>query len=214
MLQGVLQPDFGQFGYFFMLSTCKISKFAFAMTGLVTTIAFIVGTWCYKQYLKNVETRTLLFWDTIMVIVSQVAGLAWALRWNLKIGINDLIFALLTDVVFGTVSRALNMLPSLALFVKITPKGIEATVFAFLTGTCNLASTVIAPNVGAFINDKFLHMTAKDFEDNKLDGYVKMRWVCLIAAFLPFATLMLIPLSIDLKKWQSERVEEENAKDE
>ena len=46
----------------------------------------------------------------------------------------------------------MNLLPTLALFAKITPTKIEGTVFAFLTGTTNLANNVLAPLVGVWIN--------------------------------------------------------------
>lgn len=47
---------------------------------------------------------------------------------------------------------AFTNLPILAFFVKVVPKQIEGTVFAFLTGTINLSNQVIAPMVGVFIN--------------------------------------------------------------
>ena len=199
MLQGILQPSFGEFGYFFMLTTCKISKFTYAATNLVTKVSFIVGTWYYKEYLKDIENRTIIFWGTIMGIVSGVASLAWAMRLNLVIGISDLVFVLLTDVVFGIVARALNVLPCLALFAKITPKGIEGTIFAFLTGMSNFADLVISPAIGAFINNRFIHVTSKDFNNGDLSGFVKLKWIGLFCSFLPLLTLFLIPLAADIR---------------
>jgi hypothetical protein len=40
----------------------------------------------------------------------------------------------------------------MALFAKITPKRIEGTTFAFLTGTMNFATTVIGPGMGVWEN--------------------------------------------------------------
>lgn len=74
-----------------------------------------------------------------------------------------------TDTIFGVVSLAMNTLPTLALFAKITPPGIEGTIFAFLTGTFNLANNVLSPMVGVFINEKFVGVTADD-----LSGYPKL----------------------------------------
>jgi len=58
----------------------------------------------------------------------------------------------------------LYSLPILALFAKITPAKIEGTIFAFLTGTMNLASTVIQPGMGTLINSKFVGANKKRYE--------------------------------------------------
>ena len=47
-----------------------------------------------------------------------------------------------SDIVSEILSQCLIMLPMMVLFAKITPKRIEATCFAFLTGTCNLTSSM------------------------------------------------------------------------
>jgi hypothetical protein len=75
------------------------------------------------------------------------------MRWNLSCGINDLSFLFFTNIVFGTVSIAFSTLPIMALFAKITPRRIEGTMFAFLTGTSNLDGGVIQPMMGAWINN-------------------------------------------------------------
>jgi hypothetical protein len=41
----------------------------------------------------------------------------------------------------------------MALFAKITPKRVEGTVFAFLTGTSNFDGSVMQPLMGAWINN-------------------------------------------------------------
>jgi hypothetical protein len=74
------------------------------------------------------------------------------MRWNTLIGMNDIIFIVLTDTIFGVISLAMNTLPTLALFARVTPRKIEGTVFAFLTGTTNLANSVISPMIGVWIN--------------------------------------------------------------
>lgn len=61
----------------------------------------------------------------------------------------------------------MNTLPTLALFAKITPPKIEGTVFAFLTGTTNLANNVIAPMIGVWINENFVGVTADDLSKYK-----------------------------------------------
>lgn len=46
----------------------------------------------------------------------------------------------------------------MVLFAKITPKRIEATAFAFLTGTSNLTHT-LSGLVGSVVNSMFVGVT-------------------------------------------------------
>lgn len=123
------------------------------MLGTIGQVTGIFGTIYYENYLKNIEVRTVLYWSTIISCVSAFCQYAFALRWNLYLGVNDLIFIIFTDTIFGVISLAMNTLPTLALFAKITPTRIEGTVFAFLTGTTNLANNVLSPMIGVWIND-------------------------------------------------------------
>jgi len=136
-----------------------------------------------------VEVRTLLYYSTIFSLISSASQYAFALRLNLALGINDVVFIVLTDTIFGVISLATSTLPTLALFAKITPKRIEGTVFAFLTGTVNLANSVLAPMVGVWINQKFIGVTAED-----LSKYKNLCLVGVVTSFLGFLILPLIPL--------------------
>ena len=76
----------------------------------------------------------------------------------------------------------------MALFAKITPKRIEGTIFAFLTGTWNLDATVIQPLMGNFING-FVGVTKDD-----LSGYSTLMLIALCVTPIAFANAFLIPL--------------------
>jgi len=67
-------------------------------------------------------------------------------------------FQILIAVLFCPLTQAANI-PMTVLFVKICPKNIEATVFAILLGSHNLAYFILSPLYGSFINDKFIHVT-------------------------------------------------------
>lgn len=94
----------------------------------------------------------------------------------------------------------MNTLPTLALFAKITPKRIEGTIFAFLTGTTNLANNVISPMIGVWLNEQFVGVTADD-----LSKYKMLCLISLLTSFLGFLILPFIPLKEDIQKYQSDR---------
>jgi len=100
-----------------------------------------------------------------------------------------MLYIILTDTIFGALGLAMGTLPMMAMFAKITPKKIEGTVFAFLTGTTNLAHTVISPMVGVWINSTFVGVTTKD-----LSNYSTLCFIVFISSFFAFIALPLIPL--------------------
>lgn len=87
--------------------------------------------------------RKVLFWNVVIGVIGTFLNYAFAMRWNLELGISDLTYIYSTSVIFGSLSTALSILPIMALFAKITPKKVEGTVFAFLSGTANLDSAIL-----------------------------------------------------------------------
>ena len=80
-------------------------------------------------------------------------------------------------------------MPVLVLFAKITPKNIEATVFALFTGVFNLSAIVISPNMGILINKLFVGVTL-----SSLDNYYKLVFIQMVLAVVPLFLIGLIPM--------------------
>ena len=133
----------------------------------------------------------------IMASLGAFLNYTLAMRWNLEIGIPDLVFLLFTDIVFSIITTLLFTLPLLALYAKITPPRIEGTTFAFLTGTSNFAKSVLAPNWGSFINHQFVGVNKKD-----LSKYSTLLLIALIGSLITFALLPLIPTKKQLKEFK------------
>ena len=186
--KGLLNPTFEEFSYFFLLNVIGISKFTFALLVLIGNICHVVGALFYKAFCRSVETRWMVLFAMIVAVFSTFLNFCFAKRWNTDIGISDLVFLLFTDIVFSVVGTLLYTLPILALFAKITPAKIEGTIFAFLTGTMNLASTVISPGMGTWINHQFVGVNKKD-----LSNYSTLCLVAFIGSILTLALLPLIP---------------------
>jgi len=152
LLLATLNPSFNEFSYFFLLNVIGISKFMFSMLVLIGQLCHILGALIYKAFCRNVDTRWMVAFSLVTSIISNALNFCFAKRWNLNWGIPDIVFLLFTDVVFQIIGTLLYTLPIMALFAKITPKKIEGTTYAFLTGTMNFGSTVISPGLGTFIN--------------------------------------------------------------
>lgn len=202
VFSGLTSPDFSDFSYYFMLNVIKLSKFQYSMLGLIGSFTGVLGTIYFEKYLKDIEVRTLIYYATICSVIQSCSSYAFACRLNLYLGINDVVFIICTDTVFGVMSLALFTLPIMALFAKITPHNIEGTVFAFLTGTVNMSNTILSPMIGVYLNNKFVGVTATD-----LSGYKNLCFFGIISSFIGFLLLPLIPLKDDIAKWQSLRQE-------
>ena len=183
-----------------MLNVVKISKFQYSMLGTIGSFTGIFGSMFYEQQLKNIEVRSLIYWSTIVSCVSSFASYGFACRWNQLLGLNDMVYIIITDTFFGVIAQAMSTLPTLALFAKITPTKIEGTVFAFLTGTTNLASNVISPMVGVWINEQFFGVTAED-----LSQYKNLCLVGVLTSFLGFLVVPMIPTKQEIQAYQDAR---------
>lgn len=162
ILDGLTNPSFSDFSYFFLLNVIGVSKFMFAMIALIGQICSVIGVMIYEKFLKDTEVRTVLFWNVVLAIIGALLNYFFAKRWNLSIGVSDYVFLIFTDVVFGAIAISFGTLPVLALFAKITPRRIEGTMFAFLTGTSNLDQGVLQPMVGSWINSQFVGVNKDD----------------------------------------------------
>ena len=183
-----MNPSFSEFSYFFMMNVIGVSKFLFSVLVLVGQICHVFGALIYKAFFRGVDTRWMILFATITHIFGAFANFMFAKRWNLEVGIPDLVFLFFTDVVFSVVQTLLYTLPIIALFAKITPKRIEGTTFAFLTGTMNLASTVISPGIGTWINYQFVGVNKKD-----LSAYSTLCLISLCCAVASLILILLIP---------------------
>jgi hypothetical protein len=144
------------------MNVIHVSKFIFSVLVLVGQICHILGAIVYKTFFRAVDTRMMIFYATLTHVIGAFMDYSFAKRWNLEFDVSDMVFLFFTDVVFECINTLLYTLPIMALFAKITPKSIEGTTFATLTGTMNLAGTVISPGIGVFINNEFVHVTKHD----------------------------------------------------
>jgi Na+/melibiose symporter-like transporter len=194
ILCGFIVPTFGDIGYYFSLNIVKFSKFTVSMLTLLSFVSLLTGTIAYERFLKFYEVRQLMKWNMIIGIVGTFIGLTFAMRLNLYLGISDIAFVILTSIITDTLSTALSHMPVLVLFAKITPKNIEATVFALFTGVLNLSGIVISPNMGILVNKLFVGVTL-----SSLENYYKLVFIQLLLSFVPLLLLSMIPMTEEIE---------------
>jgi len=125
----------------------------------------------------------------------------FVMRWNLLLGINDIVFIIFTSVITDTLILSFSVMPLLVLFAKITPKHIEATVFAFLTSVNNFSSTVVSPLIGAFINDHYVGVTSEDFTN-----FYVLIIIQIACIGIPLLFIRLIPLKKEFLQIEEDKI--------
>lgn len=196
-----LNPRFDEFTYFFLLNVIKISKFTLAFLVLVSQVSHIVGATIYQKLFKDTETRKMARFAFISSSFFSFLNFTFAKRWNLQLGIPDMVYLLFTDVVFNVFVMFMIVLPLMALFAKVTPKEIEGTIFAFLTGTMNMGNTVIATGLGSLINSQFVGVNKDD-----LSNYPTLCFIAFSGTLFNFLLLGLIPTNENIRVWRETRV--------
>ena len=139
LAKGFLTPTFEDFSYYFLLDVVEISKMTFAIIVLVSFLSTTIGATIYKAYCRAIETRTLIFFAIIINSTGLFFNFVLAKRWNLVLGISDIAFIFFSDVLFNTLSATFFAMPICSYFAKVTPKAIEATMYAILSGTMDLS---------------------------------------------------------------------------
>jgi hypothetical protein len=139
ILVGITVPTFNDFWYYFNLNVVEISLSFNSFLSLLSNICLFLGVIVYRKYLIHSEVRTLIKFAIGMFLVAGVMGLIYSLRWNLKLGISDITMLVMMNSGDETVMYSCYFIPTVALFAKLTPNHIEASVFAFLAGIYNFA---------------------------------------------------------------------------
>ena len=121
----------------------KFTQYQYGLFHMISSGTMTMSTIFYSYYLRKVETRTLFRWATCFSIIANLLSYCFVMRWNLLFGISDYYFMFFDDVVLLTLMKAFTIMPAMVLFAKITPRSIEGTCFAFITGTSSFCHQVL-----------------------------------------------------------------------
>jgi hypothetical protein len=122
------------------------------MLGVLGYFCLLLGSSAYNYGFHKMEFRTLCVISILLSLCFAPLSMMFVLRKNIEYGLPDMFVIIFTEIVSDVFGQCLGLLPLMVLFAKITPKRIEATGFAFLTGTSNLTGS-IRGLIGTLINN-------------------------------------------------------------
>lgn len=129
---------------------------------LVTSLASLIGVGLYHRFFKEVPFRVILGWTTVLATVLGMTTLILVTHANRALGIDDHWFSL-GDSLILTVMGQIAFMPVLVLSARLCPAGVEASLFALLMSTWNLAG-LLSHELGAALTS-WLQVTETNFEN-------------------------------------------------
>ena len=166
--------------FFFTTNELGFSPEFLGRIRLITSLAALIGVWCYQQWLKQISFRVMLGWCVVISSLLGLTSLLLVTHVNRLIGINDHWFSL-GDSLILTVMGQIAFMPVLVLSARLCPAGIEASFFALLMSIWNLGG-LLSHELGALLTN-WLSVTETNFEN---------LWLLLLITNL--STLLPLPL--------------------
>ena len=93
-------------------------------------------------------------------------------------------FLILTECVIGSLCNAFWFIPLLSHYAKLTPRRLEGSVFALLTGMTSFSLNILAPMIGNFVNKNFL--SSEVTSQNLKEQLWHLSLIAVIASILSF----------------------------
>lgn len=190
LLRGITTPSFGDFWYYYLTNIRDFSQFTVGFLAVLGNISLLLGSIMYAKYFFKWEFRSILAISNFIVFMGGFLGAIFVLNLHQMIGLNDIAFFGIQAFFEDALVMAFVDLPAMVLFAKVTPKHIEGTVFAFLTGTINFSNGVISPTVGSLLNQLFVGVTR---ENMTADNFIKLVSIETVMSIVPLIFMKLIP---------------------
>jgi folate/biopterin transporter len=141
------------------------NTFYITTTGLIGAAAALLTSFYYQAFLSNWKYRNVLIVTSVLSACGGIFDYVIVKRWNLLIGIPDVIFFIIGDDVIHNIVDMLYWIPSSSMLSKVCPKGMESCTFAYLAGVSNFA-TMVSTIFGAWLSEWFGIVTIGDVACN------------------------------------------------
>lgn len=132
----------------------------FGMLDVMGYVVAIIGTWLYKKYLRHVSFQKIFTISLIVSFILENTLLLLVFHVNRDMGIPDFWFAAIERVVITIVGQFITM-PMVVMGARVCPRGIEASLYAFLMSISNIGG-VVSSEWGSLLTDMY-GVTSTDF---------------------------------------------------
>eukprot|EP00929_Paragymnodinium_shiwhaense_P026668 TRINITY_DN15807_c0_g1_i3.p1 TRINITY_DN15807_c0_g1~~TRINITY_DN15807_c0_g1_i3.p1 ORF type:complete len:444 (+),score=42.89 TRINITY_DN15807_c0_g1_i3:749-2080(+) len=144
LLRDGIQPNTGEAMFQWLTKADEGPKFSPTVIGWVDIFSYmglLVGVTLYNTYCTKVSYRKIFAVAQIAHAFTNLFDFALVMRWNLLIGLPDVLMLIGDDAVTNVMSRFCSM-PMFVLASKVCPDSVEATLFALLMSLANFGGNV------------------------------------------------------------------------
>lgn len=163
------------------------------------SLGLLLGVTVYNKFLSEVPYRKIFIGAQLAVAFCGLFDLVLVKRWNLAIGIPDIVMLIGDDALTVTMRRFFVM-PMFILAAKVCPTSVEATLFAMLMALSNFGATV-----SEFLGVSMLE--AFGVVDGNFD---RLSDVILAKSFCRILPILIVPLLVPNLKPSDPIIEENN----
>ena len=183
-------PSYSDPFFYFLTNELKFTATALGEISICATLGTLAVILVYKNFLKQVSFRLLIFSGSITFTIMSFLALILVQRINIDFGINDFWFCLFSSSILSIIGEII-ILPLLALVCFLCPKSLEATVYALfmsalslgqvisnlsgaalthhfgitITNYSNLSKLIIVSNIYGLLHSPFIFLVNKKYFD-------------------------------------------------
>ena len=198
-------PNYSDILYYYMINVLSFRKQTIGLLSLVGFCTAILGSFIYSCLLRKMEYRKTMIIAHIIIASSTIPTYLLVTRISNKtLGINDVVFSIMSDALLKALFVAFINMPSLVVQTKITPKNVEATIYSLFRTISNLTSDFISPMMGGIIASSF------DVSNKKFEHMTSILVVQFILSLIPILFIWLLPTNDEITEFSFKLQELEN----
>jgi folate/biopterin transporter len=179
-------PSYADPFFYFLTNHIKFSASLLGKISFCSTLGTLIAIWLYKTFFKNTNFRKIITIGTLFAFCVSFMAFLLVKRINLKIGISDFWFVLLSSSLLSMIGE-LVLMPMLSLACLLCPKNLEGTVYAMFMSALNFGG-IMSGLLGSFLTT-WLNITSKNYDN--------LAHLILIANFLTICPLPFLCLISD-----------------
>lgn len=199
---GLTHCRFDDFMYYYKLNVLGFTQFQYSCFSIGGACCMTIAVVLYQRFMTKWETRTMVKLTIALMFLNGLSSLILTTRFNVTMGISDMVFVAMTGTTFFPMVMAFYIIPPFVLVAKITPAHVEATIFSFAASVINAGIHFGGKYMGLAWNSLFF-----DVDTDNLDDLWKL---CLLETVCCLFCLLYVPL---IPTWDEVRDQQAHLKE-
>lgn len=159
LLQGIFQPNFQEFDYFWATDVIGIPLSLVNIQWLYMGIFAVVLPPLYQKYFSKWNYVNIFVLSQVIYLTAESINACLTLGLNKYVGIPNIVLYFLGGSFANSFDMGGIFFLSCVMFSRMTPPGIESTMYSVMDGIFVLCFMVLKSYTGVFVNKTFVNVT-------------------------------------------------------